>query len=187
MVELFDAEFPSDTEITTLTAVGRWVDADLIANTGYCTFNLVEPLTDPVSSLIIQPKEIMVWLDGTGAVAQSLLVALGDDGTDYYIRQSIVGAPPQFGKVTLNQSMAGRVVSDAVLVEGSNVITSATAAFTSDDVGAYLGSLLLPPLTQIASITNGTTVATTGNATTTASGVTLLIDAAFQIADVPNQ
>jgi len=70
-----------------------------------------------------------------------------------------------------------RTVTDAVVTPGTNVLTSATAAFTSADVGLVLddidtGSSFLPRGIRIASVTNGTTVVMSSNALNTAAPAT---------------
>jgi hypothetical protein len=67
-----------------------------------------------------------------------------------------------------------RVVTDGVLA-ASTTVTSATAAFTSSDVGAAISGGSIPSNTTIASVTNGTTVVISQAATGSASGVTLTI------------
>jgi hypothetical protein len=62
----------------------------------------------------------------------------------------------------------GRSVTDGV-TNGTTTVTSATAAFNSNDVGAIVGCVDLPAGTTIASVTNATTivasVAATGSGT----------------------
>ncbi len=70
--------------------------------------------------------------------------------------------------------LAARSVSDGVL-NTTTTVTSATAAFTSSDVGATIVGTGIPALATIASVTNATTVVISAAATATASGVTLTI------------
>lgn len=69
---------------------------------------------------------------------------------------------------------ATRVVADGVL-NTTTTVTSATAAFTSADVGAAISGTGIPANATIASVTNATTVVISAAATATASGVTLTI------------
>lgn len=69
---------------------------------------------------------------------------------------------------------ATRSVSDGVL-NSSTTVTSATAAFTSADVGASISGTGIPVNATISSVTNGTTVVISSAATATSSGVTLTI------------
>lgn len=81
-----------------------------------------------------------------------------------------------------------RTVADGVL-NSSTTVTSATAAFTSSDVGAGITGTGIPGSTTIASVTNATTVVISASATATSSGVSLTVTrtnplaiAAFQAA-----
>src|SRR4249919_15806 len=67
-----------------------------------------------------------------------------------------------------------RTVTDAVL-NSTTTVTSATAAFTAADVGAYLIATGVPSSTTIASVTNATTVVLSVAATASASGVSAKI------------
>lgn len=67
-----------------------------------------------------------------------------------------------------------RTVSDGVL-NTTTTVTSATAVFTSADVGKAISGTGIPVGTTISSITNATTVVLSAAATATASGVALVI------------
>jgi hypothetical protein len=67
-----------------------------------------------------------------------------------------------------------RTVTDAVL-NSTTTLTSATAAFTAEDVGAWVIAAGIPNTTSIASVTNATTVVLSKAATATASGVSAQI------------
>jgi Phage capsid family len=82
----------------------------------------------------------------------------------------ITGLIPQAG-TTIKHS---RFVADGVL-NSTTTVTSATAAFTSADVGSSISGIGIPALATIASVTNATTVVISAAATATASGVTLTI------------
>ena len=51
-----------------------------------------------------------------------------------------------------------RTVTDGVLVDEDETVTSATASFAAEDVGASVSGTGIPAGTTIASVTNGTTV-----------------------------
>lgn len=57
-----------------------------------------------------------------------------------------------------------RTVTDGVTTSGSTTVTSATAAFVTDDIGAEIASQNLLPGTKIASINSGTSVEVTNAA-----------------------
>lgn len=69
---------------------------------------------------------------------------------------------------------AARTVSDGA-TNSNTTVTSATANFTSLDVGAAITGTGIPGATTIASVTNSTTVVISASATATATGVSLTI------------
>jgi hypothetical protein len=68
-----------------------------------------------------------------------------------------------------------RVVTDGVTTNTSTTLTSATAAFSSFDVGAAITGTGIPGGATIASVTNATTVVLSAAATATGSGVSVTI------------
>lgn len=80
----------------------------------------------------------------------------------------ITGLIPQAGTTIVHS----RKVTDGVL-NSSTTVTSATAAFTSADVGSFVTGTGIPAAATIASVTNATTIILSAAATATASGVTL--------------
>lgn len=62
-----------------------------------------------------------------------------------------------------------RTVSDAVTTSGSATLTSATAAFSSADIGASVAGVNIPTGTTIQSVSNSTTVTLSANATASTS------------------
>lgn len=69
---------------------------------------------------------------------------------------------------------AARTVTDGV-TSSSTALTSATAVFTSLDVGASVTGTGIPGSTTISSLTNGTTVVLSASTTATATGVSVTI------------
>jgi len=70
---------------------------------------------------------------------------------------------------------AARTVADGATTNASTTVTSATAAFTSLDVGATISGTNIPGGATITSVTNATTVVTSGNSTGTGSSISLTI------------
>lgn len=68
-----------------------------------------------------------------------------------------------------------RTVTDGVITNLSTTVTSATANFTSSDVGQKLSGTGIPSNTTIASLTNSTTVVLSAAATASNTGVTFNI------------
>lgn len=71
-------------------------------------------------------------------------------------------------------SVTGRTVTNGVL-NSTTTITSATAAFTSADLGSAVTGVGIPPLTSIITITSSTSIVLSNAATATATGVTINI------------
>ena len=71
--------------------------------------------------------------------------------------------------------VATRFVTDGVTTNADATVTSATAGFTSYDVGKKISGAGIPAATTILSVTNATTIELSANATATATGVTLTI------------
>lgn len=70
---------------------------------------------------------------------------------------------------------AARTVTDGVTTNTSTTVTSATAAFTSLDVGAAISGTGIPGGATIASVTNATTVVISAAATATGSSISITI------------
>ena len=78
-----------------------------------------------------------------------------------------------------------RAVSDGGTTDLSNILTSATAVSTQDDVGSVISGPGLPISTTIGSVQSPTQVTMTANATATATGVTIKIDPGTLHFDTP--
>jgi hypothetical protein len=98
---------------------------------------------------------------------------------DYYISQ---GGDPYAKRrdptVTMNANgvvVNYRGVSDGVIASGSSTLTSATAGFTSADVGKTLIGTGIPSGTTIQSYANATTVVMSANASASTSGTAVTI------------
>ena len=91
----------------------------------------------------------------------------------------ITGLIPQAG-TTIKHS---RFVADGDTTSTSTTVTSATAAFTSADVGSFVTGAGIPAGATIASVTNATTVVISAAATATATGVTLTITTNYAVYD----
>lgn len=76
--------------------------------------------------------------------------------------------------LVINDMAASRSVTDGVTNTDTSLV-SATAAFTSADVGKAVNGAGITPGTRIASVTNATTVVLSSATTATATGVTVTI------------
>jgi prepilin-type N-terminal cleavage/methylation domain-containing protein len=80
-----------------------------------------------------------------------------------------------------------RTVSDAVTSNNSATLTSASANFTSSDVGKSIAGTGIPTGTTIQSYTNATTVTMSNSATADASGAEAVIGASTVVYSISNQ
>lgn len=76
---------------------------------------------------------------------------------------------------TYTHGLGFRRVTDGATTNTSTTVTSATAAFTSDDVGETIVGTGIPGGARIVSVTNATTVVISAAATATATGLALRI------------
>jgi hypothetical protein len=72
----------------------------------------------------------------------------------------------------------GRQFTDAVTTNNSPTVTSASAAFVAGDAGKPIVGAGIPAGTTVLTVTNGTTVQMSANATVAASGVTVSLGTA---------
>lgn len=92
---------------------------------------------------------------------------------------SLSGPVRSFNRGAYVDALA-KVLNDVSTTTGSNVITSASAAFTSDDIGKFIIGPGLPAAgTTIASVSNGTTANMANTASATATNVTLYLERAL--------
>ncbi len=78
-----------------------------------------------------------------------------------------------------------RAVVDGETVLGSPIVTSATAAFTQDDVRSLISGAGIPDGTTIVSVDSPTQVTTTASSTSSATGVTVAVDPGTVHFDTP--
>jgi hypothetical protein len=91
------------------------------------------------------------------------------------IRQDASG--PVVASHTFNdsQTVAPRTVTDGVTTSTSATVTSATANFTTNDIGRTISGAGIPANSTIITINSGTSVVISANATATATAVSLTI------------
>jgi len=80
------------------------------------------------------------------------------------------------GTLSAELPATATVVTDGATTNTDTTVTSATAAFTSDDVGVGVSGSGIPAGTRIASVTSATEVELDQAATATATGVTLTFE-----------
>lgn len=91
---------------------------------------------------------------------------------------------PGTGSITVPRDSLVRVVTDGVRTNADATVTSATALFSSGDVGLPITGTGIPAGTTIASINSATSVEMSANATSSASGATLNIGYDLRINDL---
>ncbi len=102
----------------------------------------------------------------TGSGLSIVITRLGGDW---------IGFNPGAGWQVVPAWLMGRTVVDGATTSTSTTVTSATAAFTSRDVGAVIATANLPTGTTIASVTNATTVVVSVAATATGTSQSVTI------------
>lgn len=166
----------------------NWARPDGTIPTGLVTFNLLEALTAPD---YVTPNTIKAPLY-LGAIAQQL-DALDVDSmsdpitplTQYAVVENILGADTQDYFITVPAIPPGsRSVTDGVLGGGTQLLVSATAAFTIDDLNAYVLLPQFPPGTQIIGVISGTTVKLSTSSPVSASGVAVMIGASVTLQEL---
>jgi hypothetical protein len=107
---------------------------------------------------------------GSGIPTGTTIVSYVDTRNVIVSAQATVAATG----VALSIGPAARTVTDGVTAVGTTV-TSATAAFTSTDVGQKISGGTIPANDTIASVTNATTAVLAAAATAAATGVSVII------------
>lgn len=174
--------------VVTATFVLPNDDPDLAV--GDVQFDLSVAIIDTADGIVVPQRTVKCSIDNTGRIAVPLLptdvAGLRPPNAQYFVTIGVAGAVLRQGWLTVPHAPVGsRTVTDLVTVAGSNVITSATAAFTGADVGKYVSGSNLPvnPAAQmvIAGVTNSTTATIAGTASASASGGTLIIGASADL------
>jgi hypothetical protein len=80
---------------------------------------------------------------------------------------------------------AGRSVTDGATTNSSATLTSLTASFATNDVGASVSGTGIPANTRIASVESATSATMSANATATGTGVTVTIGLAYTTPTYP--
>lgn len=83
------------------------------------------------------------------------------------------------------REFALRTVTDGVTTSGSTAISSATAAFSVDDIGKPISGTGIPAGATIASVTSATAAVLSANASASGTGITFTIGVALATASYP--
>jgi len=135
--------------------------------------------------LTIGPAQYQGWLDADGALVIPAMT--WDDETTpatFTVQELIDQSTPVVWSAVAIPPATLAPVTDGVLVKGSAVLTSATRGFTSDLVGEYVGSLILPTLTRVASVESSTSLTLDNEALASASGLTVQLGASFDLSSI---
>jgi hypothetical protein len=87
--------------------------------------------------------------------------------------------------VTGTREFAYRTVTDGVTTSGSATITSATAAFSTDDIGKPISGTGIPANTTISAVASATSATLSANATASGTGITFTFGIALASASYP--
>jgi flagellar hook protein FlgE len=160
---------------------GRLVSADGGTVQGWLAANGVVNTNAPIGDLQMPLGQSMPPVQTTSVRLGGNLPADAAGGTVISTSITVYDANGQAVPITFTfTKSAARQVTDGATTLADQTLTSATANFTSDDVGKTITGAGIPPGTTIASVTNGTTIELSAPATATASGVTI------DIAALPN-
>jgi hypothetical protein len=149
---------------------------------------------------IISPQPCAAKVVGctrvAGAIAQQLVANDKDSSgspispatTMYRVVDNTDGAAEEDFFITVPAVPPGsRVVSDGVLAAGSNLLTSATAAFTGADLGAYVlvdNGTVLPPGTIISEVVSSSEVQLSRTASANLTGLTVMVGASASLSEL---
>jgi hypothetical protein len=84
------------------------------------------------------------------------------------------------------REFAYRVVTDGVTTSGSATLTSATAAFSNDDIGKPISGTGIPAAATISAVASATSITLSANATATGTGVSVTLGVALATATYPS-
>jgi hypothetical protein len=170
-----------------IIVTGSWPTPGANTPSGAVTFTLTAPLTG--SGEIVPVIPIIATLDATGEIAQQLYATDVDELTppnaQYQVDEQVGGGTTRTYFITVPHEPPGsRSVDDGVLSAGSAVLSSMTATFSATDVGRYVYVVGLPAGITIRSVTNANEVTLSTTAPRTAEGVSVLIGAQADLAEL---
>lgn len=174
-----------------IIVTGDWLQPDNSETPlGDVSFLLTEEIQSPqVCSARLIPAGISF-----GALAQQLYANdLDSDGdpiaparTMYRVTERVDGAAEVDYFITVPAVPPGsRTVTDAAVTEGVQTVSSLTASFTDDDVGAYVllgNGSVVPPGTRITAVVSASVAQLSRTPQVDASGLTLMIGASADLA-----
>ena len=165
---------------TPIILTGSFLNPEGLPAAGSVVASLTEAIANGGQS--IGQLVRFAYLDENGnlalAVVSNLDAGTSPAGSQWYCTVDLVGSPRTAGYVSVPAAPVGsRSVTDAVTMQNSVVLTSATASFVSGDVGKYVACEGIIPLTTIAAINSSTSVNLSLPATASGTGLTLLIGA----------
>lgn len=176
-----------------IVVTGSWGEPDGTDNpTGTVTLDLTENITGPsfVTAKIVRA------VTAFGALAQQLIAndfdyegtPLTPQTTQYRVTEQLLGSPEQDYYVTIPATPPGaRRITDGVLVQGTNLLVSASADFTDADLNSYLlfpYETGIPVGAQVLSVIDTHTVTMTAGSPITGSGFSVMIGAQVDLAQL---
>lgn len=165
-----------------------WSRPDDTTPTGVVTFQLLAAITAPG---YVTPNVIKAPLY-LGAIAQELVALDVDSGdgpitplTQYSVNENVLGADAQDYFITVPAVPPGsRTITDGILVKSTQILISADAHFTDDDLNAYVLLEGYPPGTQIIEVIDGATVKLATSSPLDDTDVTVMIGASVTLQEL---
>lgn len=172
--------------LTQVVITGAWPSPDGV-RAGEVILSLSGDMRDADGGAVVPAGQQVARLDEDGRIAVQVY-AVDDDGIlpsgrVYWVEERIVGATPRWYDLVVPAAPAGsRAVHDAVTSAAH--LTSASAAFTGGDVGAWVTGEGLAPLTTIAAVLGPTAVTLSAPVLEGGSGLDVVIGASLDLAAV---
>lgn len=164
-----------------IVVMKQFVGADGTPSTGSVTFTLTRNLLDPVDGETVPAVPVKALLDVTGVAAQQLwandVTGLEPPNTQYQVVEEVSGGQRSYFVTVPHAPPGSRTVTDGAVTQGSALLSSATAAWTSADVGKYLAVPGVTPGVKVLRVTSGTAATMTTAATATGTGLSVVIGA----------
>jgi len=160
----------SDTELVcTLTTTGSLTSAGVSATASRTVTDAVTATSTALTSATaaFSATDVGLGVTGTGIAAGTTIASVTNATT------VVLSAATTASATGVSVTIGTHTVSDGVTTSGANTLSSATAAFTSADVGRVVSGTGIPVGTTIASVTSGTAVVLSANATATGTGVSV--------------
>lgn len=173
---------------TTIVVLGLWTPpGGAVPPDGEITFQLDQDLIDLATGETIFAQTIPSPLV-LGAIAQPLVAndaGVSPTNSQYRVDENLLGAPEQSYYATVPAVPPGsRSITDGAMTVGSQILESATANFTSADVGAFLFAPFLPIAVTVQSVIDSAHASLTSAPSENLSSLPVLIGASVLLSAI---